>query len=450
VSGRRDVSEHYDILVLDASIKQSLASVRSLARAGLRVAAAESIAQFDPAVPLPTFRSRYCARAVTLPDLVCDTEAFVGDILDFVSEHSPSVVLPAGDITIGVLRPYRQKLADLGCFLALAPECALEIANDKDQTLTLAEQLGIAQPRTIRIGSTDELESAGAELGWPFVLKPTVSWPGHAVDRLIPVDVIDLAEATEVTQQILDAGAGVLAQEWASGRREGVTLLVAGDEVLAACGHVAHRTTPPLGGASVLRESIEVPADMLDAAVRLAKQIGLQGVCEVEFRRDAEGRPLLMEINARLAGTIENAVQAGVDFPLMIWCWATGLDIAPVRGYRTGIRTRWLHGDLRWLWQNWGRAGRPDSVSRARSLYAFILEFVKSFHYDYFDSRDVKPFLAELRYTIHVLRGKRKPVSPSLITSDSRGFGFVTSSSCHHRGRAIRPFDLRASECAWH
>src|SRR5580658_1076363 len=106
VSGRRDVSEHYDILVLDASIKQSLASVRSLARAGLRVAAAESAVQFDAAMPLPAFRSRYCALAVTLPDLVYDTQAFVGEILDFVRAHSTRVVLPTGDITIGVLRPY--------------------------------------------------------------------------------------------------------------------------------------------------------------------------------------------------------------------------------------------------------------------------------------------------------------------------------------------------------
>ena len=32
----------------------------------------------------------------------------------------------------------------------------------------------------------------------------------------------------------------------------------------------------------------------------------------------------------------------------------------------------------------------------------------------------------------------------------AEGGRFVKSSSCHHRGRAIRPFDLRASECAWH
>jgi predicted ATP-grasp superfamily ATP-dependent carboligase len=404
--GRPGTPERYDVLVLDAAIKQSLASVRSLARAGLRVAVAESLIRFDSTVPMPTFRSRYCARAVMLPDLVHDSQAFATNILDFIREHSVCAVLPSDDITIGVLRPYRQKFTELGCFLALAPEYALEIANDKDRTLTVAQQLGIAQPRTIRISGTDELESAAAELDWPFVLKPTISWPGHTLRRLVPADVIDLPEATKITQRFLDAGAGVLAQEWAPGRREGVTLFIVGDEVLAACGHVAHRTSPPLGGASVLRESIEVPGDMLDAAVRLAKQIGLQGACEVEFRRDARGRPLLMEINARLAGTIENAVQAGVDFPLMIWCWATGRDIAPVREYRTGIRTRWLHGDTRWLWENWGRAGRPDSASRARCLYAFISEFAKSFHYDYFDSRDVKPFLAELKSTIWALRKK--------------------------------------------
>jgi len=142
----------------------------------------------------------------------------------------------------------------------------------------------------------------------------------------------------------------------------------------------------------------------MHAAVVLAKAIGLQGACEVEFRRDAANRPLLMEINARLAGTIENAVQAGVDFPLMIWCLATGREVTPVTTYRSGVRTRWLHGDMRWLRQNWQRRGRPDGMSHSQSVYTFISEFAKTRHYDYFDRRDIMPFLAELRYTVHVIR----------------------------------------------
>jgi predicted ATP-grasp superfamily ATP-dependent carboligase len=394
----------YDILVLDASLKQSLASVRSLGKAGLRVAAGDSSAQLGFTVPVPTFRSRYCLRSLVLPDLVGDTAAFVAAVTEFVREYSPRVILPTGDVTIGVLREHRQKFAELGCFLALAPEAALDIANDKDRTLMLAEQLGIAQPKSLRIGAVDDLAAAVTEFGFPFVLKPTVSWPGGTVERLVPVDVINHEEAGEVTERFLKAGTGVLAQQWVPGRREGVSLLIAGDEVVAACGHVAHRTTPPLGGASAVRESIEAPDDIMHAAVLLAKAIGLQGVCEVEFRRDAENRPLLMEINARLAGTIENAVQSGVDFPLMIWCWATGQDVTPTTSHRYGVRTRWLHGDMRWLRQNWLRAGRPDGMSHFEMLYVFISEFAKTRHYDCFDRHDVKPFLAELRYTMHVLR----------------------------------------------
>ena len=402
-SAEQAVPEGYDVLVLDASLKQSLAGVRALGRAGLRVAAGESVTQFDSAVPLPAFRSRYCHRSVTLPDLVTSTPAFASAVIEFVRENSPRAVMPTGDLTISVLRPYRQQLADLGCFLALAPEPALEIANDKDRTLATARELGIPYPRSINVSNIAGIDLAAAEFGYPFVLKPTISWVGSSEERLVPVDVASRDEAAEFMTRILGAGSGLLAQEWVPGRREGVSLFIARDEVIAACGHIAHRTSPPLGGASVVRESLTPPADTLDASVRLAKAIGLQGPCEVEFRRDAAGRALLMEVNARLAGTIENAVQSGVDLPLMIWRWATDQDNEPVAGHRTGVRTRWLHGDLRWLLQNWKRTGRADSVSRLASIGIFLAEFGKSAHYDYFDHRDVRPFLAELRYTLHVL-----------------------------------------------
>jgi len=392
----------YDILILDAALKQSLASARSLGRAGLRVALAECVPL--PQATLPAFRSRYCSRALVLPNLEKDAPAFIAALTRFVTEHSPRVILPSGDATISVLRAYREQLAGLGCVLALAPESALEIANDKYRTLALAQSLGISRPRSIRIHSVNELSAAVAEFGFPFVVKPTVSWTKGTVGRNIPVDVVNQEEAREATERLLTVGCGVLAQEWVRGRREGVTLFVVADEPVASCGHVAHRTTPPLGGASVVRESVPVPPEILDASLRLVKAAGIQGICEVEFRRDEQNRPLLMEMNARLAGTIENAVQSGVDFPLMIWRWATGLAVEPVTTYRYGVRTRWLHGDLRWLTANWGRVGRPDSVSHSSGIWDILSEFTRSHHYDYFDWHDLRPFMAELRCSIDATR----------------------------------------------
>ena len=127
-----------------------------------------------------------------------------------------------------------------------------------------------------------------------------------------------------------------------------------------------------------MRASIAVPPDIYSAALRLVTAIGMEGLCEVEFRRDANNHPLLMEINPRLAGTIENAIQPGVDFPLMIWQWATGADVQPVAGHRTGVRTRWLQGDLRWLRENLGMTGRPDSVPKGRSFWIFAWEFART------------------------------------------------------------------------
>jgi predicted ATP-grasp superfamily ATP-dependent carboligase len=393
----------YDVLVLDATNKQSLGAVRSLGRAGLRVALGESAGQYRPHLP-SSFRSRYCARSVTLGNYLADPAVYVAAVIAFARTHNVRVVLPTGDASIAALAPYRDRFAAFGCVLAVAPDAALEIANDKARTLEIAAKLGIAHPVSVQVRGIDELRAAEAEFGYPFVLKPTVSWTGAGTDRVVPVEVIDEAEALAATTLFLATGAGVLAQQWACGRREGVTLFIADGAVLASCGHVAHRTSPPLGGASVMRESISVPWETLDASVRLAKAIGVEGSCEVEYRRDANGRPLLMEVNARLAGTLENAIRSGVDFPLMIWQQATGQPVQPVRSYRTGVRTRWLHGDLRWLRENRERPGRPDSVSAARAAWVFTAEFARTRYYDYFDRRDLGPGLAELRNTVKVLR----------------------------------------------
>jgi predicted ATP-grasp superfamily ATP-dependent carboligase len=397
-------SAGYDVLILDALHKQSLASARRLGRAGLRVALGESVDMCPATGSLTAFRSRYSACNVVLPSYVSAPDDFAAEVVEFVRKHRVRAAIPTGDITIAVMAPRRAELAALGCVLALAPDTALDIANDKAKTLELADRLGIAYPRSVRLDSPEDLPNAVAEFGFPFVLKPTMSWTGKSDERLAPVEVVDKEEALEAVTRYLEAGAGVIAQEWASGAREGVSLFIVDGEVLASCGHVAHRTDPPLGGVSILRESITVADEVLDASARLAVAMGIEGPCEVEFRRDAAGRPLLMEINARLAGTLENALQSGVNFPLMTWQWASGQPVHRVSRYRIGVRTRWLQGDIRWLLVNQGRPGRPDSVPRLQSFWLFASEFARSRHYDYFDCRDPKPYLGELKESAHAVR----------------------------------------------
>jgi predicted ATP-grasp superfamily ATP-dependent carboligase len=394
----------YDILIVDGAHKQSLTSARSLTRRDLRVAVAESDGQFPPGRRPPSFHSNACARSTVLPNFVTDPAGYAAAVVAFVRDHGIRVVLPVSDASIALLAPHRFRFAELGCFLAVAADGALELANDKTRTLEIADKLGIDYPRSLPAANDEDLRAAAAQFGYPYILKPTVSWNGIATERAVPVEVMNDAEGTEALGRYLASGCEVIAQQMATGDREGVSLFIADGEVLAYCGCLAHRTTPPMGGVSAMRESIPVSPQMLNAAISLAATIGVEGPSEVEFRRDASGRPLLMEINARLAGTLENAMHAGVDFPLMIWQWGSGQPVTPVRTYRTGVRTRWLAGDLRWLWDSVLRQGRPGSVTPARGLWTFTAEFFRTRHYDFVDRRDIRPALAEAWDTAGIVR----------------------------------------------
>ena len=182
-------------------------------------------------------------------------------------------------------------------------------------------------------------------------------------------------------------------QEWASGRREAVWTLYADETFWAWCAQVAHRMVPLLGGTSVVRETIAVPADTRRATESLIAAIGLEGVSETEFRRNVAGEPLLMEVNARLSASIELAVRAGVDFPYLLYQWAAGEPLAHHERYRVGVRMRWLGGDIFWLGDTLAHQSSPEATAASRAVALFVGDFFRRSGYDYVDVRDPAPAL---------------------------------------------------------
>jgi len=145
------------------------------------------------------------------------------------------------------------------------------------------------------------------------------------------------------------------------------------------------------GSTSVLRESIPVPADIGPMAETLIRELSLEGYSEVEFRRDASGRPFLMEINSRLSASVEIAVRAGVDFPLLLYQWAAGEPISRVRSYRCGRRMRFLQGDVEWLKEALRDPGHPDAPRPTAAIATFLAAFARRTGYDYWDRNDPAP-----------------------------------------------------------
>ena len=376
-----------DALVLDGNLRQSLVTTRSLGQAGLRV----GVVEVHPHAP--ALRSRWCTAGGVVSDRSGERDAFVDDVIAFATDHDAKVIITSHDGSIEALRPRRDEV-ERHARLALASEAALTVAVDKRRTLELAKRLGVGVPRSVEIGAESEVAAAVGEVGLPAVVKPVTSWVWAAAgSRLDCACVTTPREAVDAVRRIVERGGRALLQEWVDGQREAVSLLRAESRVWARFAQLAHRMQPPLGGVSVLRESIPVPRDIGTWAEELLDAMDLDGYAEIEFRRDRAGRGRLMEVNPRLSASVEVAVRAGVDFPRLLYAWAAGEPLRAVAGYRVGYRMRWLGGELQWLRETLRTQGRPDVSPRSRAIAAVVHDTLRPAGYDYLDRRDLRPAL---------------------------------------------------------
>jgi predicted ATP-grasp superfamily ATP-dependent carboligase len=399
----------YDALVLDAILRQSLVTVRSLGRRGLHVAASEvaNVLDLEQLRRVPTFSSRWCQHAYTTPAYVQDTEPFLTYLQGVLATTGARVLITSSDGTLAVIRKHRKDLEQCGARVALAAEPALAVALHKDQTLAVAKHMGVDIPRGVIVRSVREVIEAIHEIGLPAVVKPieTWQWGAQSGKRLVCKLVTTPAEALLAIEELTQFGVAVHFQQFLPGRREAVSFLYAHGKMHARFAQWAKRTHPQLGGTSVYRQSIALPADIHAQAERLVREIGLEGYSEVEFRRDAAGKPFLMEINPRLSASVEVAVRAGVDFPYLLYQWAAGEPIQTLAGYRTGRWMRYLEGDLLTTIQAFSQRGRPGVTPPRQALLEFLAAFFVPGGYDYVDWQDLCPAWAALsEFTERVLR----------------------------------------------
>lgn len=387
------------VLVTDGDNRAALAVTRSLGRRGHHVIVAERR-------PRPLAQaSRYCAESLVYPDPWTQEGAFVDALAAAVRDHRVDVLLPIADIACALVAEHRERFAP-ACVPVPSAE-ALRRAADKADVLQTAERLGLGIPKTLFLGEGQPVPPAG-ELSYPVVVKPRRSRVrGTAGWVSCSVAYADTPDALARLVAKLPPGAFPLAlQERIHGPGMGVFLCRLGGREVARFSHRRIREKPPAGGVSVLCESTAPHPEALAAARALLDELDWQGVAMVEFKVDErDARPKLMEINGRFWGSLQLAVDAGVDFPVLLldhWKDATG---ASVPDYRLGVRTRWLMGDFdALLIQLFGRSHR-SAVSRVKAVADFLVCWGRDLHYENPRWSDLGPWWREASQWLARLTG---------------------------------------------
>jgi len=153
----------------------------------------------------------------------------------------------------------------------------------------------------------------------------------------------------------------------------------------------------------VLRESMPLQPQLKEYSERLLKALNWQGIAMVEFKQDRKsGRFMLMEINGRFWGSLQLAIDAGVNFPVLLTLSAIGQKIVPVNDYKIGVKSRWFWGDVDALLLRLFKSAKelqlpPGSPGRLKTLFQFLKLKEKNTRYEVLDRDDIKPWLYETR-----------------------------------------------------
>jgi predicted ATP-grasp superfamily ATP-dependent carboligase len=387
-------SRYERVLILDGNARSALAATRSLGRRGVPVVVADETKRTLAGA------SKYCSESFTYPSPTANLRAFLSTVKAECSRRGIRVIFPMTEISMAAVLKHGEEFKNFQLPFAEFP--AFDALTDKWNLMRLAHRLNITIPQTHYIADALSLERVYPILKFPVVLKPYRSriWTnGRCTAATVKYAESGRELEKTVSQYEYFRSSPFLLQEYISGQAHGIFALYNQSKLVASFAHRRLRENPPSGGVSVLCESVEKNPEAWRMARTLLDHMAWHGVAMAEFKVTADGKPYLMEVNGRFWGSLQLAIDAGVDFPWLLYQLATGRAVDPVHGYATGVRSRWLLGDLTRLCKVLAGIELPPGLriaDRMRSILQFLDFFDANTHCQENRWNDIKPFLFNL------------------------------------------------------
>lgn len=385
------------VLVLDANQRSALATTRSLGQHNV------SVITCDESATSLAGSSKYSQKYLTSPSPSDDSKQFIQYLVKVIKEFDISIVFPMTELTTTLLLVNKEQFE--GVTLPFSNIETVNLLADKCSLMRLAKQLDIPYPKTMFESGSNNTDIDFDCMDFPLVLKPGKSWL-ISNQQWIHTEV-KFANTADEARDILKNDPAFhqhpfMIQKCVAGHGEGIFSLYNDKSSVTFFRHQRIREKPPWGGVSVLSKSAELDPTLHEYSKKLLDHVGWHGIAMVEFKVDSDGTAYLMEINTRFWGSLQLAIDAGVNFPWMLYQISCGSSVDPVTSYSTKNKLRWLLGDFDSLYI-YLKSNKYSFSQKAKRVLHFFTPTSHNTKYEVNRWSDLGPFKWEIKHYLNDL-----------------------------------------------
>ncbi len=352
--------------------------------------------------------SRYCKSFTQLPDFFEHPETYFDAVLEAMKKSGAIVLMPAHeDVQI-----FSQRVGDLPDWVQLAvPDYKMwNIGEDKLDYVEAAQESGCPVPVTHKVSSVVELEEIAEQVDFPVLIKTRIGNSAKGVFIAKDRDLLIKEFKAIVEEFNLSEDRLPVLQEFLPGPKVGVLgVYNHGKHVGSVVFDIVRSKGASNFGTSTYRITIN-DSDIRQSAIAIAEHLQWNGVVDMDFVRDAQGKGYLIDFNGRLGGATALTYFAGVDLPYLWYLIAIDKCDTEAALPRSDVHARWILG---------------DTLSALSSLrHGWCREFLQTIlphwgcNHDDFNMKDPLPFFFQcLCYLCKFVsaKGNVNPVTQGMI-----------------------------------
>lgn len=382
--------------------RQSLTAVRALGRAHIPVAVG--------AAKRPTLSmwSRYATSTFLTEDPSSHAYQFAEHLAEEIRARYATCALVSSDSALWALSRYRE-LLPIAARKILPPHYSVVRSLDHEALHHFAESLGISCAHLVRVpenSSETDVMHLLKGLTFPVLIRPIIPWSDRedGIRRLNErVVARSMSHMRELFRKTPGFANGFLVSAYNSVRAVGYFGVAEKGRVLVEGFQERLNELEPYNEIATLAVTINPIQSIRRDAQELLSALLWQGPFKVEFCKEHQGGYRLISLIGRLWGSMQLAIRANVNIPLICYRLAEGTVTKDIlHNAKPNIRMRWLIGDAS------AKLMHPSQIFMNVKQWAHEFEAKQFVHtllgrnkvktyYDVLDTDDPMPFIFEIQ-----------------------------------------------------